>query len=137
MNADLLEVAEECRKQALTGLIAEEQARWGQYITPHLAARIIAGLPCILDHGTVRVQDPGAESGIPSEALFDRILVIRSELSIHIVAVENNALWRRPRRIGLSMRSEKGSSRLFSRARRRASRTSPDSSTEQRCGSSS
>lgn len=90
MNVDLLSRAEERRRTALTGLDAGEQALRGQYFTPHLAARIIAGLPRIPDGESIRVLDPGAGSGILSAALVDRIHANRPDLRVHIVAIEND-----------------------------------------------
>ncbi|MDK8768968.1 Eco57I restriction-modification methylase domain-containing protein [Corynebacterium freneyi] len=89
---DLLEIAENRRRTALAGLNTEEQAQRGQYFTPQLAARIIAGLPRLPEGGRVRVLDPGAGSGILSAALVDRLRSERPDLAIHVVAVENDAV---------------------------------------------
>ena len=59
MSLDLLGNAEERRRTALNGLDAEEQAQRGQYFTPHLAARIIAGLPRLPEGERVRVLASG------------------------------------------------------------------------------
>lgn len=92
MKVNLLEVAEQRRRAALARLDADEQAQRGQYFTPHLAARIIAGLPRLPEGRTVRVLDPGAGSGILSAALVDRLRIECPGVTVHIVAVENDGV---------------------------------------------
>ena len=87
---DLLERAEARRRAVLAQIDSEDQAQRGQYFTPHLAARIIVGLPRIPDGGLLRVLDPGAGSGILTAALVDRLQTARPGLRIHITTVEND-----------------------------------------------
>ncbi|MGK8509675.1 Eco57I restriction-modification methylase domain-containing protein [Nocardia asiatica] len=95
MSAELLERAEARRRTTLAQLDSEEQAQRGQYFTPHLAARIIAGLPRIPGADSIRVLDPGAGSGILTAALVDRLHAARPELRVHITAVENDPVLHR------------------------------------------
>lgn len=89
---DLLTRAEQRRTVALAGLDPEQQATRGQYFTPHLAARIIAGLPRTPEGETVRILDPGAGSGILSAAIVDRLHAERPDLRLQITAVENDTV---------------------------------------------
>jgi adenine-specific DNA-methyltransferase len=90
-STNLLERAEARRTASLARLAPEEQAARGQYFTPHLAARIIAGLPRIPRGESVRILDPGAGSGILTAALIERLHAARPDLHVHITAVENDA----------------------------------------------
>jgi adenine-specific DNA-methyltransferase len=69
-----------------------EQATRGQYFTPRLAARIIAGLPRLPKRDFVRVLDPGAGSGILTAALVERLYDARPDLRVHITTIENDTL---------------------------------------------
>ncbi|MBH0777331.1 Eco57I restriction-modification methylase domain-containing protein [Nocardia bovistercoris] len=80
--------AEERRRQALATLDAAEQARLGQFFTPHRAARLIAALPRLPESGTLRILDPGAGSGSLTAALVERVLTEAPGLSVEVVAVE-------------------------------------------------
>lgn len=91
-HTDLLERAEARRTDSLARLDPEEQSTRGQYFTPHLAARIIAGLPRIPQSECVRILDPGAGSGILTAALIERLRTARPDLHIHITAVENDTV---------------------------------------------
>lgn len=98
MVRDLLERAEARRRSTLTTIDPEAQAQRGQYFTPHLAARIIAGLPRVPQSDSIRVLDPGAGSGILSAALVDRFQEARPGLRIHVVALENDPTLHAPLR---------------------------------------
>lgn len=63
MTRGLLDQAEERRHTSLASLAPQAQAARGQYFTPHLAARIIAGLPRIPETDAIRILDPGAGVG--------------------------------------------------------------------------
>jgi adenine-specific DNA-methyltransferase len=87
---DLLERVEERRRAALARLDPEKQAARGQYFTPLLAARIIAGLPRVPGGSVIRILDPGAGNGILTTALVDRLRAARPDAKIEITAVEND-----------------------------------------------
>ncbi|KQB83683.1 Eco57I restriction-modification methylase domain-containing protein [Corynebacterium oculi] len=92
MKVNLLEVVEQRRRATLARLYVDEQAQRGQYFTPYLAARIMASLPRLPGGRTVRVLDPGAGVGILSAALVERIRSESPDVSVHIVAVENDGV---------------------------------------------
>ena len=87
---NLLELAEMRRTAALARLDPDEQSARGQYFTPILAARIIAGLPRVPQGESVRLLDPGAGSGILTAALVERLYAARPDMRVHVVAVEND-----------------------------------------------
>nr|WP_282599374.1 Eco57I restriction-modification methylase domain-containing protein [Brevibacterium sp. R8603A2] len=74
----------------MASLAPQEQAARGQYFTPHLAARIIAGLPRIPEADAICVLDPGAGVGTLSAALVDRLRTERPGVPVHVVAVEDD-----------------------------------------------
>ncbi len=86
--SELLNLAEAHRVAALGALDASTQTSLGQFFTPAAAAMLIASLPRLPLTGSVRILDPGAGSGMLSAALVARVLEERSDLSVHIVAVE-------------------------------------------------
>lgn len=87
---DLLSRAERRRCISFASLSPQEQADRGQYFTPHLAARMIAGLPRIPRTDTIRVLDPGAGVGTLSAALVDRLRTERPGVPVHVVVVEDD-----------------------------------------------
>lgn len=89
-GVDLLARAEARRTGALRRLNPDEQSARGQYFTPYLAARIIAGLPRVPEGVRVRILDPGAGSGILTAAIVERLHNARPDLEIHVTAVEND-----------------------------------------------
>lgn len=89
-SSELLDRAEQRRTAALATLDPVGQAARGQYFTPVRAAQIIAGLPHTPQEDRVRILDPGAGSGILSAAIVDRLRSERPDLSLHLVAVEDD-----------------------------------------------
>jgi len=87
-TSNLLTRTETRRVEALSRLDAADQARLGQFFTPHLAANLIASMPIIPAKGKLRILDPGAGSGSLAAALIARILAERPDLDVSLVAVE-------------------------------------------------
>ncbi len=90
LATDLLGIAERERVAALGKLDARTQSDLGQFFTPLGAARLIASIPRLPTMGTLRVLDPGAGSGVLTAALVSRVLAERPDLSIDMVAVEQD-----------------------------------------------
>jgi len=90
MASDLLTRAEQNRATALAGLDPKSQDSLGQFFTPARAAVLLASMPQLPDAGQIRVLDPGAGSGMLSAALVARVLNDRSNLAVHVVAVERD-----------------------------------------------
>jgi adenine-specific DNA-methyltransferase len=89
---DLLTQAEQIRTAALGSLDAAAQSALGQFFTPARAAALIASMPRLPETGHVRLLDPGAGSGMLSAALVARVLNDRTDVSVHVVAVEYDRL---------------------------------------------
>lgn len=83
-------IAESERVAALGELDAHTQSDLGQFFTPAAAAQLIASIPRLPSHGTLRVLDPGAGSGVLTAALVGRVLAEQPHLNIEIVAVERD-----------------------------------------------
>lgn len=90
INALLTSV--EVRRHAVTDTLdPERRVRLSQYFTPHQAARLIASMVALPDHGMLRVLDPGAGVGSLTAALVARIITERPNLKIAICAVEQDS----------------------------------------------
>lgn len=86
--SDLLVRTEARRVSALSQLDSDNQATYGQFFTPHLAANLIASMPNLPKGGKLRVLDPGAGSGSLAAAFVARVLHERPDLSVTVVALE-------------------------------------------------
>lgn len=89
MCRDLLTQAEQVRVQALRARHPVKQNELAQFFTHHRAAELIAAMPRLPDrHGTLRILDPGAGSGMLMAAVVHRLAAECPRSSVQVTAIE-------------------------------------------------
>ena len=88
LASDFMVRADQRRLNTQRTLDPTVQLKLGQHFTPSQAAKLIASIPRLPAHGTLKILDPGAGTGSLLAALFARIVAESPSLEVNIVALE-------------------------------------------------